>query len=79
MSQDSFAPIVSALKEIQKALEGIARRLRQLEAVEHPGAVCRWRGLSAGAPATPAEGDVYYDTGTAFVYIYANGGWRQLS
>ncbi len=79
MNQDSFAPIVSALKEIQKTLESIARRLRQLEAVEHPGVVCRWRGLSAGAPASPVEGDIYYDTGVATVYIYANAGWRQLS
>lgn len=72
-------PIEEALKEINSTLKDIARRLRQLEAAEHPGVVCRWRGLSAGAPATPAEGDVYYNTGTALVYIYANAGWRQLS
>ena len=72
-------PIEEALKEINSTLRDIARRMRQLESVEHPGVVCRWRGLTAGAPAAPLEGDIYHDTLTHQAYIRANGGWAQIS
>lgn len=60
--------------ELMRRILAIEKELATLRAVERPVA-CRWRGNSAGAPANIRDGDIYYDTGTGFVYIYANGGW----
>jgi hypothetical protein len=67
-----------ATLDIMRELARLRTELDRLKTIERPIA-CRWRGNSAGAPATPADGDVYFDTGTAQVYIYANAGWVQIS
>lgn len=40
---------------------------------------CRWRGSAASAPASPVDGDMYFNTGDSRVYFYANTSWRALS
>ena len=64
--------------DIVRQLEKVRRELDRLKTIERPF-VCRWRGNSAGAPAAFADGDIYFDTGTNEVYIYANAGWIQIS
>lgn len=41
--------------------------------------VPRFRGTSATDPATPAEGDIYYNSTTNLIYLYANSVWRTIS
>lgn len=60
--------------EMMRHILAIEKELDALRTVERPVA-CRWRGNSAGAPANPRDGDVYWDTVAGFAYIYANGGW----
>lgn len=67
-----------AMLDVLRELARLRTEVNQLKTIERP-IVCRWRGNSAGAPATPADGDVYFDTGAAQVYIYANAGWVQIS
>ena len=38
----------------------------------------RWRGLSTTDPIDPIDGDLYFNTGSSKVFIYA-GGWVQLN
>jgi hypothetical protein len=66
------------LLEMERQIRQIQKELDTLRTIERPVA-CRWRGSSAGAPANIREGDVYYDTGTGEVYIYANSVSRQIS
>lgn len=60
--------------ELLRRIMAIEKELATLRAVERPVA-CRWRGNLAGPPANVRDGDVYFDTGAGFAYIYANGGW----
>jgi len=62
--------------EMERQIQALAKEVGRLRAVQ---VSCRWRGSSAGAPANPIEGDLYFDTGTALVYVYANSGWVQIS
>jgi len=39
----------------------------------------RWRGVLAVAPSNPIDGDIYFNTVSSKVAIYANGGWVDLN
>ncbi len=45
----------------------------------HNGTYCHWRGSSSAEPSSPQEGDIYYNSTSANVQIYANSSWIVLS
>jgi hypothetical protein len=42
-------------------------------------AVSRWRGTLTSNPSSPQEGDLFYNSSTTKVRIYAGGAWRDLN
>ena len=66
------------MAELLVRVHAMQSELESLRSIERPVA-CRWRGLSAGAPANLREGDIYYNTGDGQVYFYANAVSRQIT
>lgn len=44
----------------------------------HSGTYCRWRGVASSDPSTPLDGDLYYNSVTTTVYLYADSRWINL-
>ena len=67
------AVLLSDVATLQPLITDI---LSQMQSEDRP----RWRGTSAGVPSgTAFEGDLYFDSGTTKVYIYANATWTLLN